>query len=236
MKTAAELLSGGLGSFLGAFFAFVFYRLGTFLTDRIERSRRHHNALVKMEHGLNDALNAIADNRYVIAHFQPAAREGHPVWMLPRAVQLDRSPLIDLLNLDLLNEAVSVHTMVGKINSGIEDAVRAYLQMRDARVSGHLDAKQFVENSLALAAGLEQIDLALAGLETDVKGLTARVRVLLRKDRPRQLLIKWRPPKSARVSAIEIAKESALLDKEIEEISSSSRRDIDRIYGSTDRK
>src|SRR5689334_17309051 len=66
-----------IGGFAGAFFAFLFVRLGEGLKRLLERQERNHSSLVKAEHYLNYCLSITGDNIFIIEDFATVLSEKH---------------------------------------------------------------------------------------------------------------------------------------------------------------
>jgi hypothetical protein len=64
--TNSATRDGFQGAFMGALFAFIFVRLGDALTRIYQRLTKNQTALVRLQHHLNDSLNLISDDIYII--------------------------------------------------------------------------------------------------------------------------------------------------------------------------
>jgi len=157
------------GAFMGAFFAFLFVRLGEFWSAYSNRIAKGHSALVQLELLLNSNLGVIDDNIYVIDDFvelynkyeSPSAPAAF-VW----ANRLVEIPMVgDLVsqptNIDLINELFSLNTGYRKLNDSMITTNMGYAETKAAFISKNMDADNYQLNLARLRDRLIEIKLFL---------------------------------------------------------------------------
>jgi len=119
-------------SFFGAFFAFLFIRLGEALTRIYERKAKNHTTLIELQHIHNANIVIMDDNRYMcnklLEAFTKVTQDGVPI-IVPnklKPVQSDFERLTRLTNLDIINDLFRFYTNVRKFNDDIESFNESY--------------------------------------------------------------------------------------------------------------
>ena len=126
-----------IGGFAGAFFAFVFVRLGEGLKRLYERQEKNHSSLVMAEHVLNTYLGIIGDNVFVVDDFTEIMSEARlageppPISMNQfTPYEIDKELLVGYTNIDFVNDFHSLHSSVRKLNDSLATADRAHEQAK----------------------------------------------------------------------------------------------------------
>jgi hypothetical protein len=229
-----ETLAAG---FAGAFFAYLFVRFADGRKAAEERRRRSRLALVKLEHALNDALFTISSNRQSIEEFVRFARPpepGQPVaafFVSFAKLPVLREHLLDLTNIDLVNELVSLAGHFELADSTLASAVEVHrFNMEKFGVTEEGRAT-YIACVQQTASDLRRADPYLKSYFDETKQAAARVRVLLRWSAPVSLPI-WLPRGSKHYDAhfhAEAAAELKVLEGEIAEIESKSKSRIEEL-------
>lgn len=141
-------------AFLGAFFAFLFVRIGDFLKSYSDRKSRNYNALMKIERVLNSSLNTLSDNIGIISLFEDTyakfSAESQSRNVFTWASRLEPVQEIgelsfDLLNLDLINELFAVNIHLVKLNGTMKTIDRAYCEMKDSFLGNRITTDNYLE-------------------------------------------------------------------------------------------
>jgi hypothetical protein len=111
------------GGFSGAFFAFVFVRLGESLKQLYDRQVANHDALVRLDHYLNSCLEDLTINVGVIDNMQviladPMLRNS-TIPVCParfRLFQVDKKLPLTLTNTDYINEIYAFNALLERVN------------------------------------------------------------------------------------------------------------------------
>src|SRR5258708_6324999 len=121
------------GAFLGAFFAFLFVRIGDALTRLYDRQTKNYNALVQLQHHLNKSLGLIGENLFVVKDFTRVFREprqpNEPTRLYRdefAQIPLEYELLPMLTNIDLVNELFSYNGSIRKLNGTMENMAKTY--------------------------------------------------------------------------------------------------------------
>jgi len=142
-----------IAAFAGAFFAFLFVRLG----DSFERVRQRKvlgfNTLVAVERRLSMSLSEIGDNQQVVANF--VTRMSEPLdggaaklhfFSLPGIVTFPEGRTTDLTNLVVLNDLLSWTIHVRKTNSSLGVLGDSYSRLRERYLAGDIDPAAYGSN------------------------------------------------------------------------------------------
>lgn len=142
-----------LGAFAGAFFAYIFVRLGDGMKRIYDRKEKHHNALVRLQHYFNDCLNLTGDNLFIADDFLRVFEEAklqagdRPIYMNKfHQYPIDRELVIELTNLDFANEVYALNVGLRKLNNSLATLDRAYSQIRDAFIAKNIDIQIYLVN------------------------------------------------------------------------------------------
>ena len=225
-----------IGGFAGAFFAFLFLRIGEALTKVYERQNRHYNALVVLESMCNRYLNVISDNIFVINDFtklaEEALKENKPFiyFNVLHEFSLDKEITPNLSNLDLINDVFSFEMGIDKMNNSISSTNRFYGEIKSAFMQKNIDFETYKINVGILVSKLLELKAFLLDLERENKVIVARARILM-KDKPLftsfiHIFSKKRYPNDIESKTLQEIKE---IDKEIEQVRMASQTKIDNI-------
>ncbi|KKU06544.1 MAG: hypothetical protein UX10_C0029G0009 [Candidatus Magasanikbacteria bacterium GW2011_GWA2_45_39] len=227
----SELLLNGFGAFAGAFFAFLFLRLGEFLTKVYERQVKHYNSLVNLEVQLNEIGGIIHDDLYILPPFIKTIKLGHVYFNNLHTLKIDRNHYENLCNLALLNELFSYNYQIRKINDDIETMSSGYQDIKNALIQRNITPQEYKVNADVLSENLEYIRLFLVNFQEKTINLIARIRIHIKHDQPLGARL-MRPFISAvryKLKEEDIKKETKMLKLEIEESVKKSSADIKKI-------
>lgn len=179
-----------LAAFSGAFFSFLFIRLGEFLTKLYRRKEKGLSALVILQHRLNYLLVQVDDNIWLAGHFlnvvSYSVRSGEAIRASRDRLstfRVEEDLLVDLTNLDLINELFALNVSLLKANDSIDTIRRLYDSTLEPLKEGKLDEEMaaiYNSNIMRVLEGMTDINDYMSGLLEDAKGLLAKVRVLSR--------------------------------------------------------
>src|SRR3990167_8334475 len=227
----SELLLNGFGAFAGAFFAFLFLRLGEFLTKVYERQVKHYNSLINLEVQLNEISGIIHDDLYILPPFIKTIKLGHVYFNNLHTLKIDRNHYENLCNLALLNELFSYNYQIRKINDDIETMSSGYHDIKNALIQRNITPQEYKVNADVLSENLEYIRLFLVNFQEKTINLIARIRIHIKHDQPLGARL-MRPFISAvryKLKEEDIKKETKMLKLEIEESVKKSSADIKKI-------
>ncbi|HHT9127438.1 MAG TPA: hypothetical protein ACFYEE_01610 [Candidatus Wujingus californicus] len=173
------------GAFVGAFFAFIFVRLGEALTRIYERKARHYNALIRLEHYFNYILNTLNENIFIIEHFRKVFSDevidrGETPLFASRLhdIPFSKEDVIDLANLTFANAVFNFNVKVAKMNNSMASTNRSYELFSSAFVDGKTNPDSYIANVKRHKERLSELQGFIEETKEDSIRLLARSRVL----------------------------------------------------------
>jgi hypothetical protein len=171
------------GGFVGAFFAFLFVRVGDLLSRWFEQQRRNSDALMALQLRYVEAWNVLSNNNFVWEYWSELVKERGEIVNLwtnrLRQVNIPGERLHELLNLDLLNELVDLNTRLTQVNDDTEAFGRTYEVAAEGLLSEKIDLAGYRENLRRMnirRAYHQESTLAVMG---DIDRALAAIRVLI---------------------------------------------------------
>lgn len=235
LQSKDSILPSAAGAFLGAFFAFIFGLITFYLQKKFERYWKHKNAVVEIEHLLNDHLNDSAGNQYLLQGAVNTLKKYHMTYTLLNQFRMPNDMDLRIGDLDVLNAYSDYKEPVTKLDNGL-----ASWQGLNERLQQNVIANPGMpvaivhKNMEHIQKQAEALVKFLLGLDEDTKRFLAFIRIYMRKDRHiwSIWLLKKKNGNKPIISKEEIDKEIETLDTEITEISKESRERIAKIMGS----
>lgn len=213
-----------VGSFSGAFFAYLFVRFGDALKKFYDRQELGHVTLVKLQHFLNDCLNTTSNNLFIVKEcsgvFTEEKRDSREVPLYEHKFhqyETNRDLVLNLANIDLLNELYSLNVDLLKMNHTLATIDQAYGRLQDAFLAKNIDAQTYKENAWRHKDRCVEVREFLMEIDGELKRLFAVANLLI-KNRPfftqlTRRLVRSSYPKDF---AVDVSKEKARLQLEIE--------------------
>lgn len=232
----AKLHEMFFGGFVGAFFAFIFVRLGEALTRIYERKALHYNAVIRLQHYFNDILNTLNDNSFVMKDFckifsdEVIDRGKTPLYANRlHEIPFSKEDIIDLANLTFANAVFNFNVHVAKLNNSIVSTNRSYEQFSSAFVDGKIDRDSYIANVKRHKDRLSELQGFVEETKEDGIRLLACARVLS-KNAPFLSRVICRVAKVTTSQTFErdVASEINVLRQEILENAQQSRERIQR--------
>lgn len=224
------------GAFFGAFFVFLFIRLGEIFTKIYDRKAKHHNSLIRLQHYFNDCLNITGDNVFVADDFLTVFEEGVISRKEPRMFfnmyhdyPIDNELIIGLTNSGFLNEIYTFNIGLKKINETVHASNMSYKEVRTAFIEKNIDIDTYIENVKGEKVRCEQIKKFLLQTKSDIIRLLSISRILS-KSKPllTRLIISTSKSKYPKNMEEQISLESDKLNAEIDKTINDSLEKIDR--------
>lgn len=180
------------GALWGAFFAFIFLRLGDVLTRMYQAGRDSRRALSAIQFTLNEALSTTNDNLFVLGEwerFYRALKTKPP--NAPTPVFLNsiqdipelRSLLMDLSSVGLVNELFLLHSSIRKLNDSMNTWQRAHQYSKDAFTAKSINEATFIAN----------MDYSQTNAQELTKFLNALIEEMIEALAATRLLMQYRP-------------------------------------------
>lgn len=172
-----DYIVNGLGSFFGAFWAFLFMLVADFVKNKIERVKTHVNSLVKLEYKLNKILAINSDNLFEVKKFTETLEEKNFISDVKfiQTEELD-DLLIDFLNIDFINDVFSVNIDIYKTNKSFDQIQRGLDEIKLKIVKDDLKNK--------ILPSFKYMHNFLEKLDKDIEILMAKTQALIYFDQP----------------------------------------------------
>lgn len=152
--TNITALGDFISAFTGAFFAFVFVKLGELGTRIYTRQRVNQTALVTLEQVLQEYVNRLYDNEFIADDIietidattknQDGALKVNFNYLKP--LPIDKSLTIDLRNLDYKNDLFDFFEDLEKLNRSLDSIQHYYDLMTTNLMSGQLSHENYMGN------------------------------------------------------------------------------------------
>lgn len=175
------------GPFFGAFFAFMFVRVGDAIKRYYDRRFKNHDCLVHLEHYLNDVASRIDDNIYLADGFinvvAPSVIEGGIIKASGNrltSIPFDRELLLGLTNLDLINDLFAFQVNVRKVNDSAETLARQYDRAISYLAGSNKDVIEYRLNAERALEGMRFLRVGLSQAYDEALVLLAKIRLLAR--------------------------------------------------------
>ena len=173
LRSSVDLWPIVVAAFFGAFFAFLFTRVGEWLAAKLARGKVHRNALVRLDRLTTDYLNDIITNRRLAEDSQKATASAHLYWKFPHAFEVDRSYAIEVFDIDMTMLIVGMNTNLRRYNHDVEDLRRAHNDLQRAHLDGTLPLDAWTDTMGRMAPHWGE----LAGFLDNVKDEVCNIKV-----------------------------------------------------------
>ena len=181
-----QLIAQLIAAFAGAFASFFFLRLAEFFTKVFERKRKHYNAMVKLDHELNEQIGVIKDLQYSISSMRKtlSSKKKTISYDVLTEINYTKSLLIELNSTELKNDLYSLQYRLRRTNDDVRTINKAHDELKAAFVSKNVDARTYLENRKPFVEHLEVLELYLDDVFSIIIELLAKDRILIRSGIP----------------------------------------------------
>ena len=219
----------GIGAFLGALFAFIASMLTLWVEKTRARFIMHKNAIVTLEYTLNDHLNDISTNDFLIKHNINILRKGHLTYNRFSLLDLPQELELKLGDLTVINRYFSYRESIRRINADLNkiniglDSINNY-----AVITGRTPSENFSH----FVAQMESLNKYLnRSLLKETRNLLAFSRIYLRRINSLKYkgIIIYKLNNYKEISKSEIASELKKLEKEIEQTMKESKENTEEV-------
>lgn len=235
IQTNNSIWPSAIGAFLGAFFAFVFGLIAFYLQKKFERYWKHKNAVVEIEHLLNNHLNQNAGNKYLLRGAISTLQRNHMTYTLLTSLRLPEDINLRIGDIDILNKYQDYEEPTIKVNHGMKAWQGLNEQLQKSIINNlNLPAPIVHKNMEQIQKQAEELLKFAIGLDEDTKYLLSYIRIYMRKDK--HIWSIWLLRKIGKSKPIitkkEIERELRVLQAEIDKVSKKSRERIAKISNS----
>lgn len=231
LSSASNELSNLL---LGALIVFLFGGVTFLIGKVVNRSVQHYNSLITLGTQLNEMIGVIKDNLYLLPNFKIALLTGNIYFSKLRPLVIDKTHLINLYDIDLINEVFEFYIDARKMNDDIESLHDGYEDIKNAYIQKNINVESYVTNGKEITKQLELLELGYEDLLEKIINLLTRIRIQIERDKPlTSVLLEHLIFTSGKnITITEFKKEKIKLEKELEESSEKSRKEKDKIFKS----
>lgn len=231
-----QLVSSGISAFAGAFFAFLFLRLGEGLTKIYARHLKYYNALVKLEFLLNRNFNSISHNKSIINDFRNIISDTknlRKIIVNPRHFKAFLSIdeiLFSLIGQKTINNFFSYNFDISKLNEDFATINRWYADLAKLSIDTK-DVDTYIHNLDYLEKHANALDKFLNKLDDRTKQRAAEVRVLIQSHKPvfTKFMFLLLPSKEPKNFEKKVKKEKKLLIEEMQKTYEENKKEIEDI-------
>lgn len=221
-----------IGAFFGAFFAFIFGLITFYVQKRLERYWKHKNAVVEIEQLLNDHLNTISGNRFLLEGAAKTLKGHNMTFTLLTQFRLPEDMNLRLGNLELLNRYADYKEPVEKLNHGMNSWQGLNDRFQQNVIANPGMPVSMVHKNMEHIQGQgETLIKFLNGLDQDTQDLLSYVRIYMRKDKHFWSLWfhKEDEERNPLITKKEVKEELNTLKEQVKKISEESKKRIDKI-------
>ena len=223
-----EFIFNGIDAFLGAFLAFLFIRIGDFLTKIYDREVKHYNALVFLNTELNSIMGIISSNLFILPKFKSTIVNGNIYWGRINVLPITKDLLHQLYDIELINDVFRYINHVETINDDINNITGGYIDLKNALIDRKINTEHYIANADLINKNLTLIEAFLkAHLDETIK-LTAKLRLAQERDKPlaSRLLEKIIGVKKKEFTKKELSEEEKQIRKEIAKVTEEGNKRI----------
>lgn len=220
------------GAFFGAFFAFLFGVATFFMQKKFERYHKHKNAVVELEHLLQEHLDTIYANEYLVEGAVDTIDKRKLSFTLFSQLRVINDISIRLGELGLMNRYFGYQSSLLRMNHSMETWQKMNEKLHEAVIAGIITPEAIEANQNHLKDQVIVVGKFLKGLYEDASFLVSYVRVFMRKDKHIwSVILTKKITKNSEeiVTDKEAKKELAAMKEEIKEIGNKSKARITEI-------
>lgn len=214
-----SFIKEGFGAFLGAFFAFLFIRLGEFFSKLYKRKVDSFNGYVFLERAFNEHLVNAQDNVYVADAMLKILKNGDVATNKFTMFSIPRDSTMKINNIEFINDIFSYNINLTKINSDMERLNEWYHELKMALLQGNIKHDQYKILVREVVDGVEMMKKYNCYLmDNKIIDILAKSRILIQKEKTfvAKIFEKILGNYKKRIHENELKKEIEKLKKEIE--------------------
>lgn len=231
VSSLARIFDTFWGTFFGAAVALLFLPLTNLVGRVIKRRIQHYNSLVILESQLNEMMGIIKDNIYLLPTFRLTIKSANIYWSQIRTIPLDKSHLVNLADLGLINELFDFYNKIRKLNDDVESLSKGYNEIKNAYIEKLISVEHYVINSSIVSKELEMLEAFQEDLFEELLNLVTKIRLLIKKDKPLilkiQEFIKYNS--SEKITLKEFKSEKVKVERELKQVSMESKEEIKKL-------
>lgn len=176
----SNFMASGVGAFMGAFFAFLFLVFGKLFAEIYSRNKKHRNALVEVEYTLNEYLGINHDNIFLINGFIEAISKNFICTNHFTKLEIDKSVLLNLYNIDLINDLHTLNMDIYKANESLETISSWYNKINETFLDQRMLKGDYDLNLKQILKKFRTAKIFSEFLDEKIIITQAKIRVLLK--------------------------------------------------------
>jgi hypothetical protein len=185
-----DITNQALAAFMGAFFAFLFVRIGEMLSKLYDRQVKNYNGLIEIEYFCIENIDTVANNIKIIEDINsiliPALAMNQPVVCMNRLHTLIfiEDILFKLNSIDFINKLLSFKIDLGRINSDINMLNDMSDDFKNSLVEGRINFETYKINMQSFLKKLNEFKKFLKSVEKDMVGIAGCAKILAQQRKP----------------------------------------------------
>ncbi len=236
---SSEWFPAAVGAFFAAIAAFSVSQFNEKVRRHRKRWLEHFNALVPLDHALNETVDRLWANR-ALAHLAidaigQAGKGITVIYRLPSPLPRSDAHLRSYLRLELINEVFSFNVKIRRLNGDIRTVCEAYAEMRSGLLRQELRPEQYHCSLTQFQANLQNLVKAFDLVLSRTLDLHARVRVTMKEDKRHNNDTFWKflngTPNLAVIDSDRLQSELVQMKREMDDVQARSREEIRQWYG-----
>ena len=229
IDNSIEYISGGIAAFMGAFFAFLFIRLGIFLDKVREREREAFNEYVFLDRYLNKALVILNDNTNLMNRLIKSLRSGEIFVSRLKVLPIREKTFTKLNDIEYINKVFPLIVDFERINDDIETINNWNNELKTALIQNHINLEKYKSESTRFVQGIETVKKYNENLlHNRIPEILAEDRIYLNKNKTILGKINKFIYKRRKIKKEEIDAEKQVLSKEIEEVYKKNKEELEK--------
>lgn len=225
-----NILQSGIGAFLGAFFAFIFVKIGEWISIKRKGNVNHFNSLIQIERLLNRIFARLEENILTFQKNLGALESMKLLAWSSHEVPFNNKLSDDLKNIDFVNEYFSFSIDMETLNNDFETMKSMYGEIKSLFLDEKISPEAYKDNIVFFIDRIELIVKHMKNFQDKAFQLLTKTRLLQKEKK------NWTPlfaafPKKHYPNNFgkKIEEESKILKKEIEGVREKSEKEKEEV-------
>ena len=133
-------------AFFGAFFAFLFVKIGEYLSRKRKRNVEHINAVIKFQHIFNKSINSLQQSKTFLDNNKKALEAKKILTLSFFELPIHDELVYDLKNIDFMNEVYAIFRDYEAINLDLHTLISSYNEVKNFFFENKISTEDFIFN------------------------------------------------------------------------------------------
>jgi len=173
-----NIVQSGIGAFLGAFFAFIFVKIGEWISIKRKGNVNHFNSLIQIERLLNRIFSRLEENILTFQNNMGALKSTKLLAWSSHAIPFSNKLADDLKNLDFVNEYFSFSLDMETLNNDFETMKSMYGEIKSLFLDEKISPEVYKDNIAFCIDKMELIVKHMKNYQDKAFQLLAKTRLL----------------------------------------------------------